>query len=228
MSQEHHLQLNPDKTLFYRVVALVIRGLALVLFRPRVRGQQHIPLTGPVLVAPIHRSNLDFAFTLFISPRKVFFMAKDSLFNVPLLGAALIQLGAFPVTRGSADREALRSAEEVLTAGHALILFPEGTRKYGPHVEPLHDGAMFIAARTGATVVPVGIAGTDRALPDGARFPRPVTVHVVVGEPIAPPTGAPRPSRSLIAAKSEELRVKLEAAYRESRGAGEPGPRTTT
>ena len=136
----------------------------------------------------------------------------------PLLGTALIALGAFPVKRGTADREAMRSAEEVLRAGHALILFPEGTRKYGPTVEPLHDGAMFIAARTGATVVPVGISGTDRALPDGAKFPRPLKVRVVVGEAIAPATGEGRPSRSIIADKTEELRVKLEGAYRESLG----------
>ncbi len=216
MSQEHHLQLNPRKTLFYRVVALLIRTLAAVLFRPSVRGRENIPLQGPVLVAPIHRSNLDFAFTLFISPRKVFFMAKDSLFKVPLLGPALVQLGAFPVTRGSADREALRSAQEVLEAGHALIMLPEGTRKYGPHVEPLHDGAMFIAARTGAAVVPVGIAGTDRALPDGAKWPRPVKVHVVVAAPIAPLVVEGRPSRSAITNKTEELRVALEEAYRAS------------
>jgi 1-acyl-sn-glycerol-3-phosphate acyltransferase len=145
-------------------------------------------------------------------------MAKDSLFKVPVLGSALIQLGAFPVKRGTADREAMRSAEEVLNAGHALILFPEGTRKYGPHVEPLHDGAMFIAARTGAMVVPVGISGTDRALPDGAKFPRPVKVRVVVGAAISPPPGEGRPSRSLIAEKSEELRVELEAAYAQSLG----------
>src|ERR1019366_3960091 len=138
------------------------------------------------------------------------------LFEIPVLGSALIQLGAFPVKRGTADREAMRSAEEVLTGGHALILFPEGTRKYGPHVEPLHDGAMFIAARTGAVVVPVGIAGTDRALPDGAKFPRPVKVHVVVGTPIAPPDFKGRPSRTQIAKKTEELRRSLQAVYRES------------
>ena len=218
MSQEHHLQLNPRKTLFYRAVATVLRALVVLFFRPSVRGRHNIPLEGPVLVAPIHRSNLDFAFTLFISPRKVFFMAKDSLFSVPLLGTALIALGAFPVKRGTADREAMRSAEEVLRAGHALILFPEGTRKYGPTVEPLHDGAMFIAARTGATVVPVGISGTDRALPDGAKVPRPLKGRVVVGEAIAPATGEGRPSRSIIADKTEELRVKLEGAYRESLG----------
>jgi 1-acyl-sn-glycerol-3-phosphate acyltransferase len=219
MSQEHHLQLDPHKSLLYRVVAVVIRGLAQLFFRPRVGGRENIPLTGPVLITPIHRSNLDFAFTLFISPRKVFFMAKDSLFKVPLLGKALIQLGAFPVKRGTADREAMRSAEEVLNGGHALILFPEGTRKFGPHVEPLHDGAMFIAARTGATVVPVGIAGTDRALPDGAKFPRPIKVHVVVGLPIAPLIHEGRPSRSQIAEKTEELRSSLEAVYRQSRDA---------
>ena len=218
MSQEHHLQLNPNKTIFYRVIALILRGLVRLFFRPSVSGRDNIPTSGPVLVAPIHRSNLDFAFTLFISPRKVFFMAKDSLFKVPVLGSALIQLGAFPVKRGTADREAMRSAEEVLNAGHALILFPEGTRKYGPHVEPLHDGAMFIAARTGAMVVPVGISGTDRALPDGAKFPRPVKVRVVVGAAISPPPGEGRPSRSLIAEKSEELRVELEAAYAQSLG----------
>ncbi|NNN07878.1 MAG: 1-acyl-sn-glycerol-3-phosphate acyltransferase [Acidimicrobiaceae bacterium] len=218
MSQEHHLQLDPRKSLFYRAVAIAIRGLAQIFFRPSVQGRTNIPLTGAVLVAPIHRSNLDFAFTLFISQRKVFFMAKDSLFKVPVLGSALISLGAFPVKRGSADREAMRSAEEVLTGGHALILFPEGTRKYGPHVEPLHDGAMFIAARSHATVVPVGIAGTDRALPDGAKFPRPVKVRVVVGEPIAPLVSDGRPSRSQITEKTEELRSSLEAVYRQSLG----------
>ncbi len=218
MPPEHHLQLDPHKSLFYRAVALIIRALAFLLFRPSVRGRENIALSGPVLVAPIHRSNLDFAFTLFVSPRKVFFMAKDSLFHVPLLGTALVALGAFPVKRGTADREALRSAEEVLTAGHALIMFPEGTRKYGPRVEPLHDGAMFIAARTHATVVPVGIAGTDRALPDGAKLPRPVKVRVVVGAPISPPEGDGRPSRTQIALKSEELRRCLEAVYRQSLG----------
>jgi len=210
------LVLNPKKTLTYRICAALVWGLAKLFFRPSVEGAQNIPLSGPVLIAPIHRSNVDFACSLFISPRKVFFMAKDSLFKVPVLGSALIQLGAFPVKRGTVDREAMRSAEEILNAGHALILFPEGTRKYGPHVEPLHDGAMFIASRTGATVVPVGISGTDRALPDGAKFPRPVKVHVVVGAPIASLEQEGRPSRSAIAQKTEELRKALEDTYQES------------
>ena len=76
-------------------------------------------------------------------------MAKDSLFRVPLLGPLITHLGAFPIHRGSADRESMAHSEAVLRQGHALVLFPEGTRKEGLGVAPLHDGAMFVAARTG-------------------------------------------------------------------------------
>src|ERR1019366_2921660 len=160
---------------------------------------------------------VDFAFTLFISSRKVFFMAKDSVFRVPLLGPLLLRLGAFPVKRDSADRESLRLSEEVLRRGQALVLFPEGTRKEGDTVGPLHDGAMFIAARTGAIVVPVGISGSDRAMPVGARMPRFSKIHVVVGTPISPPSSVGRVGRSEITAKTEELRRELELVYEESR-----------
>lgn len=216
MSEHEDLVLNPAKTLTYRVCAAIVSGLAAILFRPHVEGAHHIPLEGPVLIAPVHRSNVDFAFTLFISPRKVFFMAKDGLFAVPLLGPLLTRLGAFPINRSSADRESLRLAEEVLRRGHALVMFPEGTRKEGRAVEPLHDGAMFVAGRTGASVVPVGIAGSDRAMPVGARLPRLAKVNVVVGPPISPPTSEGRLSRSKVSSKSEELRRALEAVYAQS------------
>jgi len=216
MPDESTLELNPRKTLVYRVVAGILVGLAKVLFRPSVTGRENIPLTGPVLIAPIHRSNVDFAFTLFISPRKVFFMAKDSIFSVPILGPLVRHLGAFPVRRGTADRDSLSQAEEVLRRGYALVLFPEGTRKEGLSVGPLHDGAMFVAARTGAMVVPVGIGGSDRAMPKGAKIPRPAKIRIVIGPPIAPPASEGRVARSAVSAKSEELRSELERVYRQS------------
>jgi 1-acyl-sn-glycerol-3-phosphate acyltransferase len=216
VSEQPKLKLDVSKSLTYRVVAGLVVGLSKVFFRPDVVGAENIPRSGPVLIAPIHRSNVDFVFTLFISPRKVFFMAKDSLFHVPLLGRLITHLGAFPVRRGSADRESMSLAEEVLRQGHALVLFPEGTRKEGLSVAPLHDGAMFVAARTGAMVVPVGIGGSDRAMPLGAKLPRPAKIRIVVGRPITPPSSEGRVSRSAIAAKSEELRVELEAVYLES------------
>jgi 1-acyl-sn-glycerol-3-phosphate acyltransferase len=214
--EEQHLELNPAKTFTYRVVTALITGLSWILFRPSVEGRENIPLEGPVLIAPIHRSNVDFAFTLFISPRKVFFMAKDSIFRVPILGPLVTHLGAFPVRRGSADRESMSLAEQVLRRGYALVLFPEGTRKEGLSVQTLHDGAMFVAARTGAMVVPVGIGGSDKAMPLGAKFPRPARIRIVVGTPISPPVSDGRVSRSAISAKSEELRAQLENVYHQS------------
>jgi len=210
--------LNPTKTPIYYVAATLLTVLWAILFRPNVEGRENIPRSGPVLIAPVHRSNLDFAFTLFISPRKVFFMAKDSLFRVPVLGGLLTRLGAFPVRRGTADRESMSSAEEVLRQGQALVLFPEGTRKEGLEVQTLHDGAMFVAARTGAIVVPVGIGGSERALPHGAKFPRPTKIRIIVGTPISPPSSEGRVARSTVTAKSEELRVALEQLYHRSMG----------
>jgi 1-acyl-sn-glycerol-3-phosphate acyltransferase len=207
------LVLNPKKTPLYYVVAFLISGLARIMFRPTVEGAQNIPLSGPVLIAPVHRSNVDFAFTLFISPRKVFFMAKDGLYHSPLFGSVLKRLGAFPVNRDVADRQSLRLAEEVLRRGQALVLFPEGTRNDGPVVEPLHDGAMFIAARTGATVVPVGIAGSDRAMGQGMKFPHIAKIHIVVGKPVSPPVSEGRVSRTQISEKTEELRAALQEVY---------------
>jgi 1-acyl-sn-glycerol-3-phosphate acyltransferase len=217
MPEAADLVLDPNKTLTYRICAAVVGGLAKILFRPSVIGADNIPLTGPVLIAPIHRSNVDFAFSLFISPRKVFFMAKEGIFHPALFGALLTRLGAFPVDRTSADRESLRLSEEVLKRGQALVLFPEGTRKEGELVEPLHDGAAFIAARTGATIVPVGIAGSERAMPVGAKFPRLAKIQIVVGTPIEPPISDGRVSRSQINVKTEELRRELEAVYAEAR-----------
>jgi 1-acyl-sn-glycerol-3-phosphate acyltransferase len=217
MPEAADLVLDPRKTLTYRICAAVVGGVAKVLFRPHVVGANNIPLTGPVLIAPIHRSNVDFAFSLFISPRKVFFMAKEGIFHPAIFGALLTRLGAFPVDRASADRESLRLSEEVLKRGQALVLFPEGTRKEGTAVEPLNDGAAFIASRTGAKIVPVGIAGSERAMPVGAKFPRLAKIQIVVGTPIEPATSEGRVSRSQITEKTEELRRELEAVYSEAR-----------
>jgi len=203
------------RTLGYRFGRSIIMGVARTLFRPRVINAAEVPATGGLLIAPVHRSNVDFAFPVLLTKRKMFFMAKDSLWKISLLGRFLIAMGGFPVHRQSADRTSLQRAEDILARGEVLILFPEGTRQEGPAVAELLEGAAFLASRTGVPIMPVGIANSDRAMPKGAKLPRPVRVTVYAGPLLAPaplgPTG--RISRKAIATSTEELREALQAAY---------------
>ena len=211
---------DPTTTPGYRAFRAAVHGLWSAYFRPTVTGTQHVPTSGPFIIAPIHRSNVDFAFAIYVTRRKAFFMAKDSLWHSKPLGALIGSMGAFPVHRGVADRGALQAAESVLRAGQPLVLFPEGTRKEGPVVGELLEGASFLAARTGAPIVPVGIAGTDRALPRGAKVPRPAKVRMVIGARVVPPVteDGGRVPRRLVAATTESLREALQAAYDEAWG----------
>jgi 1-acyl-sn-glycerol-3-phosphate acyltransferase len=99
-----------------------------------------------------------------------------------------------------------------------MVMFPEGTRQYGPVVEAakMHAGPAFVAARAGVPIVPMGIAGTDRAMPHGARWIRPVKVVIVVGEPIVPPVVDGRVTRRLVDELTEELRRAIQAAFDEA------------
>jgi 1-acyl-sn-glycerol-3-phosphate acyltransferase len=188
-------------------------------FRPRVVGREHVPASGPVILAPVHRSFADFGFTAFCTDRKLFFMAKDSLWKHSWLARLLPYVGVFPVHRESADREALERAEEILKRGQCLVLFPEGTRREGPVIEDLMEGAAFLSARTGAPIVPIGIGGSDLSMPKGSAIPKPFTIQVVIGPALAPParTGGGRVSRSAVHATSEELVGQLQAVYDESK-----------
>jgi 1-acyl-sn-glycerol-3-phosphate acyltransferase len=201
------------------IVYRAVKGLAGVLcrlfFRVKIEGRQ-VPSTGAVILAPVHRSFVDFLIVgTTLTRRKVFFMAKDDLWNSRLLGAFLESFGAFPVNREGADRLALDRAQAVLERGDVLILFPEGTRRSGPKIEDLHEGAAFLAARTGAPILPIGVGGTSDAMPKGAKLPRPVKVKVILGDLIdAPERGAGgRVARSKVHAVTEELQSELQSLY---------------
>jgi 1-acyl-sn-glycerol-3-phosphate acyltransferase len=206
---------DPRRTVGYRVARFIFVSLIRLWFRPRVTGAEHVPLEGPVILAPVHRSFADFSFAAFVTQRKIFFMAKDSLWKNRFLGWLLLTLGAFPVHRESADREAVRHAEAVLRKGEPLVLFPEGTRQEGPEVGELLEGAVFLAARTGAAIVPIGIGHSDEAMPKGKRIPKPLRVTVVVGEPYVPDARSEkgRVSRSGVRNSTEELRGRIQAVY---------------
>jgi len=202
-------------TPIYRFLRVLVHLLNRVLFRTSVEGADQVPTTGAVIIAPVHRSFIDFFVASEVTRRKLHYMAKDSLWRNRQLARILPAVGAFPVHRESADRESLRRAQQVLEAGEVLILFPEGERRTGPVVQDLHEGVAFLAARTGATVVPVGIGGSASVMPKGKRIPRPRHIHLVVGAPIPPPerSDAGRIPRSRLHRLTEDLTESLQTLY---------------
>ncbi len=174
----------------YRFCRAAVVGACRVLWCLRVEGREHVP-DGAFVLAPVHRSNIDTPVVGGVTKRRLRYMGKDTMWKHRAPGWLFSALGAFPVRRGSADREALRRCLEVLRGGEPLVVFPEGGRRSGPVVGPLHEGAAYLAIRAGVPIVPVGIGGSEKALPRGAKRPHRAPVRAVVGAPLFPPASAP-------------------------------------
>jgi 1-acyl-sn-glycerol-3-phosphate acyltransferase len=200
---------------FYSVVRALVAGFTRLLTWLSIDGRHHVPREGAFVLAPVHRSNMDTPIAACLTRRRLRFMGKDGLWKNRIFGWLLSALGGFPVTRGSADREALRRCVAVLESGEPLVLFPEGERKSGLTVQPLFDGAVYVALRAGVPIVPVGIGGSERVMPKGANYLRPAKVHVIVGEPIVPPAApaSGRVPRSLVREYSEQLHATLQELF---------------
>jgi 1-acyl-sn-glycerol-3-phosphate acyltransferase len=202
-----------------RVSYALIRGLFRVVFtlvgRVRVVGADKIPAEGAFVLAPVHRSNVDFALASLVTTRPMRFMGKDSIWKSTLLGRFVTMLGAFPVHRGSADRDALKACTDIVNGGSPLVMFPEGTRCTGPVIEELFDGTAYVAAKTGVPIIPVGIGGSEAMMPKGSKLPRPSKLVLLVGDPIPPPapTESGRMPRSAVGALTQELHVVLQDLF---------------
>lgn len=198
----------------YAVARAVVVGVSKALWRLEVEGSERLP-AGPFVAAPVHRSNIDTLVVAGITKRRLRYMGKDAVWKVRPVGWLLSALGGFPVHRDVADRDALRRCVDVLQCGEPLVLFPEGGRRQGPEVAALFEGAAFIAARAQVPIVPVGIAGSELALPRGARLPRLSKVRIVIGDPIAPPilNEGGRLPRSTSRELSMELRRRMQDAF---------------
>ena len=214
-----------------RISYALVRGLILVvaklLGRVRVIGAEKIPASGPFILAPVHRSNVDFALTSIITRRPMRFMGKDSIWKSRLLGRFVSMLGAFPVHRGTADRDALRACTDIVSGGSPLVMFPEGTRMSGPVVHELFDGTAYVAARTRVPIVPVGIGGSEAMMPKGAKLPKPTKLVLLVGDPIPPieHTEHGRVPRSAVSELTAELHTRLQDLFDEAQVlAGRPNP----
>lgn len=171
--------------MLYAILKPIAVALMRLLFRLEIVSPGLVPATGPVLIVSNHVSVLDPPLVGGAAPRPLYFMAKEELFRIPLFGRLIRSLNARPVRRDGSDMRALKAALAQLEEGHALLVFPEGTR--GEEGQPLRDGKPgvgMLAVLSGAPVVPVYVSGSGVALPRGRTLPRPARVRVTFGPPL--------------------------------------------
>jgi 1-acyl-sn-glycerol-3-phosphate acyltransferase len=206
---------------FYQATRVVFVAFFRTWCRMTVTGSENVPPTGGfILAAGGHRSILDTPIVAGTSKRILRYMGAEKYFDVPGLSWFLRSLGGFPVQREATDRDALRLSEEVLASGEPLVIYPEGTRFSGSVIQPLQQGAAFLACRSQVPIIPVGMGGTERAWPKGGRIIRPTKVALVVGEPLVPPvpSNGKRVKRSAVRAYSDQLHTRLQELFDEAQG----------
>src|SRR3954449_1977084 len=189
--------------LVYWAVRAVLQPFFRVYFRLERIGREHIPPSGPVILASNHRSFLDPFVIAVMTRRPIYFVAKKELFLVhPLVSWLLSALGAFPIDRGASDQESMATARAILERGEAVLMFPEGTRIRPGALGRPKRGVGRLALETGAPVVPVAVIGTE-TVRRGWRI-RPHKVRIRAGRALTFPTVA-RPSPALAGAVTARI-----------------------
>ncbi len=223
--------------LFLRLSQLLI----FLVMQRRISGQEKTPREGGLLIVSNHLGLLDPLAIGTRLPRRLYILAKVEVFSWPILGWLARQADVIPIRRGQSDREAIRRVLEHLQAGHAVLLFPEGTypKSHQPRgMLQAQAGAALLAQRSGVTILPVGISGSDmvwspRSMPWGLfrRWP----VEVRVGDPYCPSVPASVGQKQALARLTEQMMQRIAAllpeayrgAYRETAPAAEALPAQT-
>ena len=172
--------MNPWYFAIYHLTRLVAR----VFFRFRVVHPERVIQEGPVILAMNHESYLDPPFAGIGCRRAIYFLARKSLLEVPVLGWLLPKLNVIPIDQEGGDRSALKALIRILRANQGALVFPEGSRTLDGNLQPPQNGVGFVIAKTLAPVVPMRIFGAHRALPRGGGRLRLCPITIVVGEPL--------------------------------------------
>lgn len=183
--RERSLERGVNPFVYWPLRAFFVPTFLLYLRMKRI-GREHLPRSGPLLLASNHRSFLDPFLIGTVVRRPVYYMAKRELFEKRWQAWLLNSLGAFPVDRGAGDGDAMAAAKQILERGDCVVVFPEGTRiRRGPLGAP-HRGVGRLALETGAPVAPIAVIGSEHVR-RGWRI-RPRKVRVRAGRPMLFPT----------------------------------------
>ncbi|HET9494540.1 MAG TPA: lysophospholipid acyltransferase family protein [Chloroflexia bacterium] len=181
---ERHKQYEwKPSRLWYGIGRAVFALLFHSLWPLTIRGRENVPRNGAAIIVSNHVSMLDPFVVGYGAGRIVNFMAKEELFRTPIVGWFVRKLGAFPVDRARRDAASLRTALTVLKEDELLGMFPEGTRGTGDGLLEFRTGALRLASRTRAPIVPTAVIGTEEALPR-KKFVRPARLAVHFGPPV--------------------------------------------
>ena len=216
---------------YHPVFCVRARFFARILLRATmkltVKGLEHVPTEGPVIVAANHGGWLDGPVMVIASPRYPRTLAKSELYE-GRVGSVMSFVGQIPVDRGLPDRDSLHAAVDHLLSGGCVGIFPEGTRGAGD-LASVQDGLAYLVTKVRCPVVPVAVLGTLEALPRGRKLPRWRTgVRVVFGEPLhADLPEGPIHSRQVVHETSAAIQLHLREHLQHALGPHAPAPSPT-
>ena len=174
-----------------------------------VSGKPFVPPFGPLIVVSNHISNADPPVLISSIPRQMAFLAKDELFNKPILNAFFKSLGAHPLSRSGPDITAIRWASRMIETDRAVLLFPEGTRSATGALQRGMPGSAYLALQTQAPILPVAITGTE-SIPGFWRVAFPLTkIRVTIGSPFTLPEIEGRPSKDILQSLSDMIMMRI-------------------
>jgi 1-acyl-sn-glycerol-3-phosphate acyltransferase len=183
-------------------------------FRGKIYGVENVPQSDPLVVVSNHASYFDPPIVSNCVRRPVAYMAKQELFEIPVLAQAIKLYGAYPVSRGNADRNAIRAALECLENGWAVGVFLQGTRTPDGQITDPKKGAALLAAKAQAPILPVSLWGTEGILVKGSSIPRAVPLTIRIGSVIAPPRSTNKDELEAVTKKCAEVINEMHALGR--------------
>ncbi|HUY32776.1 MAG TPA: lysophospholipid acyltransferase family protein [Pirellulales bacterium] len=195
------------KRLWYRLIHLVCRLLAVVAFRVRVAGREHVPASGGVMVLSNHQSHLDPALIGLACDRRLNYLARETLFGFAPFRWLIHSLDAIPIDREGLGLTGLKETLRRLKQGEMVLIFPEGTRTHDGEVAAFKPGFSALARRTAVPLLPVAIEGSFDAWPRQRLLPGLATIHIRFGEPISPEETQAFGERALVTEVERRIRA---------------------